>query len=284
MRVSSQGVPFVNRLSPIRPVQTGEKETDDLRYVVSGPCGYLRVLAGGPRQPVRPWQLVPGLPKALAAALATGAVATVRLVLWYCGEAYFSLNLTWPEPEGEGQSGQQWTGSGRTVLRLVELDVLTSMAKTGRLGPVFSGADWNDVTAALGEPWDVGALSRNRKWPRLFVYGDLELSVCRCRKVSLICVQTWCDVVELPASVVGGTGIFPARLGHTDVFSALEKASCSWEPYAPLTFGNQCSLAAIPSGATFIFEIAEGEEPVLNVMGLPGDGHDCSARTAGQHH
>ncbi|MFR9795888.1 hypothetical protein ACL02U_08285 [Streptomyces sp. MS06] len=32
------------------------------------------------------------------------------------------------------------------------LDVLTSMAETSRLGPVFSGADWNDMTAALGEP------------------------------------------------------------------------------------------------------------------------------------
>ncbi|MFB7175879.1 hypothetical protein ACFCYM_34450 [Streptomyces sp. NPDC056254] len=78
------------------------------------------------------------------------------------------------------------------------LDVLTSMAKTGRLGPVFSGAGWNDVTAALGEPWDIGTMSRRRRWPRLFAYGDLEMSVCRCRKVSLICVQTWRDVVELP--------------------------------------------------------------------------------------
>lgn len=78
------------------------------------------------------------------------------------------------------------------------LEVLTSMAKTGRLGPVFSGADWGDVTAALGEPWEIGTMGRNRKWPRLFAYGDLELSVCRCRKVSLICVQTWRDVVELP--------------------------------------------------------------------------------------
>lgn len=43
------------------------------------------------------------------------------------------------------------------------LDVLTSMAKTGRLGPVFSGADWDEVTAALGEPWDIGTVSRNRK-------------------------------------------------------------------------------------------------------------------------
>ncbi|MFF5185678.1 hypothetical protein ACFY30_18155 [Streptomyces sp. NPDC000345] len=164
------------------------------------------------------------------------------------------------------------------------LDVLTSMAKTGRLGPVFSGADWNEVTTALGEPWDIGTMSRNRKWPRLFAYGDLELSVCRCRKVSLICVQTWRDVVELPPSVVGGTGTFPAGLKHADVVSALDMAGCSWEPHAPLTFGNQCSLTAITSGANFTFEIPEGEEPVLNVMGLPGDGHDCSARTADQGH
>jgi hypothetical protein len=157
-------------------------------------------------------------------------------------------------------------------------DVLTSMAKTGRLGPVFSGAEGNDVTAALGEPWDIGTMSRNRKWPRLFAYGDLELSVCRCRKVSLICVQTWRDVVELPPALVGGTGIFPAGLKHADVVSALDKADCPWEPYAPLTFGDQRSLIAIPTKAIFGFEIPEGEEPVLNVMSLPGDRHDCNVK------
>ncbi|MFJ6699864.1 hypothetical protein ACIQM4_27895 [Streptomyces sp. NPDC091272] len=158
------------------------------------------------------------------------------------------------------------------------LEVLTSMAKTGRLGPVFSGADWSDVTAALGEPWEIGTMGRNRKWPRLFAYGDLELSVCRCRKVSLICVQTWRDVVELPPSVVDGTGTFPAGLSHGDVISALDKAGCSWEPYAPLTFADQCSLVVIPTAANFTFEIPEGQEPVLNVMGLPGDGHDCNVK------
>jgi hypothetical protein len=159
------------------------------------------------------------------------------------------------------------------------LDVLADMAKKGRLGPVFSGADWSDVTATLGEPWEIGTMSRRRKWPRLFSYGDLELSVCRCRKVSLICVQTWRDFVELPPSVAGGTDTFPGELKHADVVSALNKADCSWEPHRPLTFGNQCSLLAIPSGATFVFEIPEGEEPVLNVMGLPDVEHDCSART-----
>jgi hypothetical protein len=128
------------------------------------------------------------------------------------------------------------------------------------------------------EPWDIGTMSRNRKWPRLLAYGDLELSVCRCRQISLICIQTWRDVVELPPSVVGGTGTFPAGLKHADVISALDKASCPWQPYPPLTFGDQCSLEAIPTGANFTFEIPEGDEPVLNVMSLPGDGHDCSAR------
>ncbi|WP_445045357.1 hypothetical protein [Streptomyces sp. SAS_272] len=58
-----------------------EKGTDDLRYVVSGPRGYLRVLLGMVRAN-RPWRLVPGLSKALAAALATGAVATVNSTVW----------------------------------------------------------------------------------------------------------------------------------------------------------------------------------------------------------
>ncbi|MFJ8539977.1 family 43 glycosylhydrolase [Streptomyces sp. NPDC093591] len=42
------------------------------------------------------------------------------LVLRYGAEAYLSLDLTWAEPAGEGQHGQQWRGEGRTVLCLVE--------------------------------------------------------------------------------------------------------------------------------------------------------------------
>ncbi|MFJ8129809.1 hypothetical protein [Streptomyces hydrogenans] len=73
--------PFSGRLAPVRPGRIGEEETADLRYVVSGPRGYLRVLFGMVRAN-RPWRLVPGLSKALAAALATGAVATVNSTVW----------------------------------------------------------------------------------------------------------------------------------------------------------------------------------------------------------
>ncbi|CAL9501191.1 hypothetical protein SUDANB105_03420 [Streptomyces sp. enrichment culture] len=72
---------FASRLAPVHPGPIGEDETADLRYVVSGPRGYLRVL-GGMVRANRPWRLIPGLSKALAAALAAGAIATVNSTLW----------------------------------------------------------------------------------------------------------------------------------------------------------------------------------------------------------
>ncbi|MGC0343185.1 hypothetical protein [Streptomyces sp. SLBN-8D4] len=77
---------FVSRLAPVHPGAVGAEETADLRYVLRGPRGYLRVLVGMVRAN-QPWRLVPGLSKALAAALATGAVATVNSTVWGLAEA-----------------------------------------------------------------------------------------------------------------------------------------------------------------------------------------------------
>ncbi|MEU9895996.1 hypothetical protein ACIBCS_01000 [Streptomyces phaeochromogenes] len=73
--------PLAHRFAPIHPGPVGAEETADLRYVVSGLRGYLRVLVGMVRAN-RPWRLVPGLSKALAAALATGAIATLDSTTW----------------------------------------------------------------------------------------------------------------------------------------------------------------------------------------------------------
>ncbi|MFJ5658465.1 hypothetical protein ACIQD5_34700 [Streptomyces microflavus] len=73
--------PFAGRLAPIRPGTVDEEELADLRYVADGPRGYVKLLVGMVRAN-RPWRLVPGLSKALAAALATGAIATVDDTVW----------------------------------------------------------------------------------------------------------------------------------------------------------------------------------------------------------
>ncbi|MGW5040919.1 hypothetical protein ACWEQK_22515 [Streptomyces parvulus] len=73
--------PTVGRHAPVQSAPVAEEEPADLRYVTSGPRGYLRVLVGMVRAN-RPWRLVPGLSKALAAALATGAIATVNSTVW----------------------------------------------------------------------------------------------------------------------------------------------------------------------------------------------------------
>ncbi|WP_037691934.1 family 43 glycosylhydrolase [Streptomyces scabiei] len=44
------------------------------------------------------------------------------LTLRYNTSSYLSLDLTWAEPEGQPQRGQQWRGEGRTVLSLLERD------------------------------------------------------------------------------------------------------------------------------------------------------------------
>ncbi|TRO57450.1 hypothetical protein E4K73_42140 [Streptomyces sp. IB201691-2A2] len=84
--------PLAGRLTPIHPGPVDEEETADLRFVASGPRGYLRVLFGMVRAN-RPWRLVPGLSKALAAALATGAVATVNSTVWILAEALSAPRL-----------------------------------------------------------------------------------------------------------------------------------------------------------------------------------------------
>jgi xylan 1,4-beta-xylosidase len=96
------------------------------------------------------------------------------LMLWYNTESYLVLDLTWAEPEGEPQHGQQWQGTGRTVLSLQERDeeglrqVALIDVEAGRpvtLGVTVEGADarfWflrDGARTPVGPPLDFSRLS-----------------------------------------------------------------------------------------------------------------------------
>jgi hypothetical protein len=88
---------FAGRLTPVHPGPVDEDESTDLRYVVSGPRGYVRVLAGMVRAN-RPWRLVPGLSKAVATVNSTvwslaGALSVPRLVIATVGS--IALMVGW---------------------------------------------------------------------------------------------------------------------------------------------------------------------------------------------
>ena len=96
------------------------------------------------------------------------------LTLRYNTASYLSLDLTWAEPEGEPQRGQQWRGKGRTVLSLLERDedgarqVAVVEVEPGRpitLGASIDGAEarfWylrEGVRTPVGPPLDFTHLS-----------------------------------------------------------------------------------------------------------------------------
>lgn len=96
------------------------------------------------------------------------------LVLWYNTEAYLALDLTWAEPDGEEQRGQQWRDGGRTVLGLTTRDegstrqvtvVDVDATRPVTLGVTVEYAEarfWyaiDDVRTAVGPALDFSRLS-----------------------------------------------------------------------------------------------------------------------------
>ena len=94
------------------------------------------------------------------------------LVLWYNATSYYQLHLTWAEPDGQPQQGQQWQGRGRRVLvldhghpegarRLARQEVPHGPV---RLSATITGATaqlfWSPASAgaATGEPAPVGGV------------------------------------------------------------------------------------------------------------------------------
>jgi xylan 1,4-beta-xylosidase len=94
------------------------------------------------------------------------------LVLWYNTTSYYQLHVTWAEPEGEPQAGQQWAGGqGRRVLVLTHghPDGARVLATVGVAdGPVRLRAQIDRATARL---WSAGS---DGPWKR--VGPDVDFS------------------------------------------------------------------------------------------------------------
>lgn len=79
-------------VSPVRQLPLGDQDAD-LYLVLAGARGWLRLLFGMVRDN-RPWRLVPGLSKALAAALAAAAFGIFFSTIWTLADALSATRLT----------------------------------------------------------------------------------------------------------------------------------------------------------------------------------------------
>ncbi|HKT57114.1 MAG TPA: family 43 glycosylhydrolase [Microbacterium sp.] len=92
------------------------------------------------------------------------------IVLWYDSASYYSLAVSWVEPEGETQQGQQWDAGGRRAAVLTARDLGGARVVAVRIlpdhGPVGLAVAVDGPTARfrvdgaeLGPALDVGILS-----------------------------------------------------------------------------------------------------------------------------
>lgn len=171
--------------------------------------------------------------------------------------------------------------AGGTLLRVSALDVLARFGCTAAIGPLRCGAAVDDAVEAFGPPWDMGPVSRRRRWPRLFAYGDAEFCVCRCRRITLISVQTWRDVIELPVPGTTALATLAGSVTRAQVTAELGGVGCR---LSPVTLGQppgQIALRAGASGVVFTFRAEADCEPLLENAGHWASGHVCTPPAAG---
>ncbi|GJF33835.1 hypothetical protein KNE206_65350 [Kitasatospora sp. NE20-6] len=152
---------------------------------------------------------------------------------------------------------------------------LAEFGSTAAIGPLRCGAVLGDIAVALGPPWDIGRVSKRRRWPHLFSYGDAELCVCRCRRVTSISVQTWRDTVDLPGPGTRTSVTSPGPFMHTQVTAELGAAGCR---FSPVTFHQppgQLALQVESTGVTFTFRTGAGPEPLLDSAAHWIGTHEC---------
>lgn len=171
--------------------------------------------------------------------------------------------------------------AGGTLRCVNALRILAEFGSTAAIGPLRCGAELSDLAAALGPPWDIGRVSKRRRWPHLFAYGDVELCVCHCRRVTMISVQTWRDTIDLPVPATKSTATLSGPLTRTQVTDRLTAIGCCVNPVAAQQPPGQLVLGVESTGTTFTFRTEAGSEPLLVSAGHWISTHECTPQEAG---
>jgi hypothetical protein len=146
------------------------------------------------------------------------------------------------------------------------LDLVVSLAETGRLGPLRCGMTLAEVQEVLGPFHDRIPQSKPRRWkPRLHFWDDLELLICHGMVVA-IGLPLWRDTVGLPPAVGGWDAPRPAMLPLAEVIGALEAAGCGWRE-APEEVLDAAARAVriLDSGVVLAFWLDEGGIGVMRL-------------------
>lgn len=160
--------------------------------------------------------------------------------------------------------------------RVTALRTLAQFGSSATIGPLRCGASLHEIAATLGPPRDIARVSKRRRWPHLFSYGDAEFCVCRCRRITLISVQTWRDVIELPGPGTTTLATSAGPVTHTQVTAELDAAGCRLSPVTLHQPPGQLTLQVETTGVTFTFRAETGSEPLLDSAGHWISSHECA--------
>ncbi|MEV4292600.1 hypothetical protein AB0K40_44435 [Nonomuraea bangladeshensis] len=153
---------------------------------------------------------------------------------------------------------------------MTALAIMALFGATGEIGPIRCGASLNSLAETLGPPWDIGRISRRRRWPRLFSYGHVELCVCHCRTVTMISVQARHDPIELPDPATNVLTAFPSHLTLRQITDSLDAARCRRRVGTAML-----ELRTEPAGVGFVFRAGHAPEPLLEQAGCWITEHEC---------
>ncbi|GHC45094.1 hypothetical protein GCM10010507_20330 [Streptomyces cinnamoneus] len=167
--------------------------------------------------------------------------------------------------------------------------MLAEFGRTARIGPVGCGASLPDMAEVLGPPFVGDRVYEDRRWPRWFGYGSLQLVVCRCRLVTQVILPVWAGKVTVPNAGTDALVSCPSDVTYSRLTAALDSSGNTGRTWSLVQdTPGQCTVEIEADGirTAFVFVTVEDyDEPPLADPKLykvvSSAFHDCPPVTPG---